>query len=219
MPAAPEGARRAAWPPCAATSPIASCDLHDAGVRGVRFNFLKRLVDFTPRDELAEIAGASSRSAGTWSSTSRRGTCRSCGTSSPSCPPPWCRSHGPARREQADRRPGVRLFLDLMRRARQRLDQGELPRAPVGQRAAGARRRAARTATWCRSRAAWSRPSRPRAVGHRLAAPEPEGPHARRRAAGGLHPAHRDDAGAAAKAAGHEPDALYWPEEESVETL
>ena len=31
--------------------------LHDAGVRGVRFNFVKRLVDFTPRDELMEIAG------------------------------------------------------------------------------------------------------------------------------------------------------------------
>ena len=31
-------------------------NLHDAGVRGVRFNFVKRLVDFTPRDELAEIA-------------------------------------------------------------------------------------------------------------------------------------------------------------------
>ena len=30
--------------------------LHDAGVRGVRFNFVKRLVDFTPRDELLEIA-------------------------------------------------------------------------------------------------------------------------------------------------------------------
>ena len=30
--------------------------LHDAGVRGVRFNFVKRLVDFTPRDELQEIA-------------------------------------------------------------------------------------------------------------------------------------------------------------------
>jgi 2-pyrone-4,6-dicarboxylate lactonase len=27
-----------------------------AGVRGVRFNFVKRLVDFTPRDELVEIA-------------------------------------------------------------------------------------------------------------------------------------------------------------------
>lgn len=30
--------------------------LHDAGVRGVRFNFVKRLVDFTPKDELSEIA-------------------------------------------------------------------------------------------------------------------------------------------------------------------
>src|SRR5258708_22179373 len=31
--------------------------MHDAGVRGVRFNFVKRLVDFTPQDELMEIAG------------------------------------------------------------------------------------------------------------------------------------------------------------------
>ena len=30
--------------------------LHEAGVRGVRFNFVKRLVDFTPREELAAIA-------------------------------------------------------------------------------------------------------------------------------------------------------------------
>jgi len=30
--------------------------LHTAGVRGVRFNFLKRLVDLTPKDELLEIA-------------------------------------------------------------------------------------------------------------------------------------------------------------------
>jgi 2-pyrone-4,6-dicarboxylate lactonase len=30
--------------------------LHQAGVRAVRFNFLKRLVDFTPKDELQEIA-------------------------------------------------------------------------------------------------------------------------------------------------------------------
>jgi 2-pyrone-4,6-dicarboxylate lactonase len=32
-------------------------DLHAAGVRGVRFNFVRRLVDFTPKDELMEIAG------------------------------------------------------------------------------------------------------------------------------------------------------------------
>ena len=30
--------------------------MHVAGVRGVRFNFVKRLVDFTPKDELIEIA-------------------------------------------------------------------------------------------------------------------------------------------------------------------
>ncbi len=30
--------------------------MHAAGVRGVRFNFVKRLVDFTPREELMEIA-------------------------------------------------------------------------------------------------------------------------------------------------------------------
>jgi 2-pyrone-4,6-dicarboxylate lactonase len=31
-------------------------DLHDAGVRGVRFNFIKRLVDSTPRDVMQRIA-------------------------------------------------------------------------------------------------------------------------------------------------------------------
>lgn len=30
--------------------------MHTAGVRGTRFNFVKRLVDFTPKDELMEIA-------------------------------------------------------------------------------------------------------------------------------------------------------------------
>ena len=35
--------------------------MHDAGVRGVRFNFVKRLVDFTPREELLEIAGRIAR--------------------------------------------------------------------------------------------------------------------------------------------------------------
>ena len=41
--------------------------MHDAGVRGVRFNFVKRLVDFTPKDELLEIAGRiARRGAGTW---------------------------------------------------------------------------------------------------------------------------------------------------------
>ena len=35
--------------------------LHSAGVRGVRFNFVKRLVDFTPKGELMEIAARIAR--------------------------------------------------------------------------------------------------------------------------------------------------------------
>jgi 2-pyrone-4,6-dicarboxylate lactonase len=35
--------------------------MHAAGVRGVRFNFVRRLVDFTPKDELLEIAGRVAR--------------------------------------------------------------------------------------------------------------------------------------------------------------
>ena len=51
-------AARAASRPSGAASATRSCKrLHDAGVRGVRFNFVKRLVDFTPKDELMEIAG------------------------------------------------------------------------------------------------------------------------------------------------------------------
>jgi 2-pyrone-4,6-dicarboxylate lactonase len=37
-------------------TPRELAQLHEAGVRGVRFNFVKRLVDFTPREELTEIA-------------------------------------------------------------------------------------------------------------------------------------------------------------------
>src|SRR6267154_3421760 len=37
-------------------TPRELAQLHRAGVRGVRFNFVRRLVDFTPRDELMQIA-------------------------------------------------------------------------------------------------------------------------------------------------------------------
>ena len=65
----------------------ASCSaLHEAGVRGVRFNFVKRLVDFTPADELLEIAGAH-RPARLARRHLFRGarTCPSSATSSPRC--------------------------------------------------------------------------------------------------------------------------------------
>ncbi len=63
--------------------------MHDAGVRGTRFNFVKRLVDFTPKDELMEIAQRIAPLGWHVVSTSRRSTCRSSGISSPRCRPPW----------------------------------------------------------------------------------------------------------------------------------
>jgi len=61
--------------------------MHEAGVRGVRFNFVKRLVDFTPKDELTEIAGRIAPLGWHVVSTSRRSICPNCGTSSARCPP------------------------------------------------------------------------------------------------------------------------------------
>ena len=52
------------------------------------------------------------------------------------------------------------------------------------------------TATWCRSRAGRRGVPGPGAVGHRLAPPQPQRPHARRRAAGRRRPARRRHSGA-----------------------
>ena len=102
--------------------------------------------------------------------------------------------------DQAGRRAGVRAVpASSCASTRTSGRKVSCPERLSRQRPAGARRRAQRLP---RRRAV--RPPRrrdvprPRAVGHRLAAPEPEGPHARRRAAGRLHPAHRADARAAA---------------------
>src|SRR6516162_7326676 len=62
--------------------------LHEAGVRGVRFNFVKRLVDFTPKHELIEIADRIARLGWTSSFTSRPRTSPSSGISSPRYRPP-----------------------------------------------------------------------------------------------------------------------------------
>jgi 2-pyrone-4,6-dicarboxylate lactonase len=35
---------------------ISEADLHDSGIRGIRFNFLKRLVDDAPKDKFLDVA-------------------------------------------------------------------------------------------------------------------------------------------------------------------
>jgi 2-pyrone-4,6-dicarboxylate lactonase len=87
--------------------------LHIAGVRGVRFNFVKRLVDALPREPLEEIAQRVARL--------DRGR----------------RSHGPARRRQARGRARVRSVPAAHARASELLVEGVLPGAPVAHGPAG----------------------------------------------------------------------------------
>ncbi|CAA9393249.1 MAG: 2-pyrone-4,6-dicarboxylic acid hydrolase, partial [uncultured Ramlibacter sp.] len=115
--------------------------------------------------------------------------------------------HGTARRDPAHRGAAVRAVHEVHARAPERVEQGQLPGAPVGRGPAGAGwpagclpRRGA-----VRAQGGGELPGS-RIVGNRLAASEPEGPHARRRAAGGLHPPHRADGRAAAQAAGGQSD-------------
>ena len=181
----------------------ASCsELHDAGVRGVRFNFVKRLVDFTPRGRAARRSPTRIAPLG-WHVVVY--------FEARDLPELWdfftalpttvvVDHMGRPDVTQAGRRPRVRAVPASSCASTTNIwSQGQLPRAAVGQRAAGARRRAQRLPRRRAVRAPRRRDlPRPRALGHRLAAPEPEGPHARRRAAGRLHPAHRADARAAA---------------------
>ncbi len=127
-----------------------------AGVRGVRFNFVKRLVDFTPKDELLEIAGR----------IQALGWHVVIYFEAVDLPELWDFFTALPTTVVVDHmgRPDVSkpvdgpefaLFLQFMREHPNVVEQGELPRAPVGERPAGAERRAGTpTATWCRSRGA-----------------------------------------------------------------
>ena len=155
--------------------------MHEAGVRGVRFNFVKRLVDFTPKDELADIAGRIAKFG--WHVVIY--------FEAQDLPELWDFFTALPTDVVVDHmgRPDVTkpidgpefaLFLKFMREHPERVEQGELPRAALGQRTARAERRAQRL-----SRRGPVRAPRRRgipgscAVGHRLAPPQPEEPHAR----------------------------------------
>ena len=184
-------------------------DMHAAGVRGVRFNFVKRLVDFTPRDELMEIAAR----------IAPLGWHVVIYFEAVDLPELWDFFTALPTTVVVDHmgRPDVslpvdgpqfELFVKFMRDYPNVWSKVSCPERLSRHRAEGAERRAGRVPRCRALREAHRRHlPRPRAVGHRLAAPEPQGPHARRWAAGRLHPAHRGDGRAAAQAAGGQPDA------------
>ena len=104
--------------------------MHDAGVRGTRFNFVKRLVDFTPREVLDR-----DRSPHRAARLARRHLLRgrrpagALGLLHLTSDDGGRRSHGPARRDQAGRRSRVRAVRADDARACEHLVEGQLPRA------------------------------------------------------------------------------------------
>lgn len=131
--------------------------LHAAGVRGVRFNFVKRLVDFTPKDELMEIASRI-KSLG-WHVVIY--------FEAVDLPELWdfhCAAHhggggphGPSRCEQADGWTRVQPVPEVHARACQRVEQGELSGTPLLDGTARSTVNRPLTAMWCRSPAVWFR--------------------------------------------------------------
>ncbi len=120
-------------------------EMHAAGVRGVRFNFVKRLVDFTPKDELMEIAGRISKLG--WHVViyfEAVDLPRAVGLLYRPADHHRRRSHGPPRRNEAGRRAGIRLVREVHGPAPERVVEGLLPRAAIGLGATRARRRKAR---------------------------------------------------------------------------
>ena len=170
--------------------------LHDAGVRGVRFNFVKRLVDFTPKDELMEVAGR----------IQKLGWHVVIYFEAVDLPELWDFFTALPTTVVVDHmgRPDVSkpidgpefsLFLKFMRDHANVWSKVSCPeRLSVSGPPAlnGEQHRLSRRRSF--------RPSGGRRIpgscplGNRLAPPEPQGPHARRRLAGRFHPRYRDNA-------------------------
>jgi 2-pyrone-4,6-dicarboxylate lactonase len=138
--------------------------LHHAGVRGVRFNFVKRLVDFTPKDELLEIAGRIGQLGWHVVIYFEAVDLPELWDFFTTLPTTVVVDHmGRPDVSQARKRfrAGVRAVPEVHAPAPERVEQGELPGTPVPCRPEGPEWRTERpTATWCRSLAAWSRSSR-----------------------------------------------------------
>ena len=168
-------AARAAWPPFRATSPMRSSrELHAAGVRGVRFNFVKRLVDVTPPEVLQEIARRIAPLGWHVVIYFEARTCRSSNRFFASLPTRVVVDHMG--------RPDVRQPVDGPEFERFVRSCGE--RRNVWSKVSGAERLSRDRAAGLRGLRAVRTPhrrnvSRPRAVGHGLAASEHEIAHAR----------------------------------------
>ena len=176
--------------------------LHEAGVRGTRFNFVKRLVDFTPREVLAEIAQRIAPLGWHVVVYFEAQDLPQLWDFFTSLPTTVVVDHmgRPDVTKPVDG-PEFATFVRLLDEHPNIWSKVSCPERLSKIRPAWLRRRRPVRAAHRRAL------PRPRALGHRLAASQPQGPHARRRHAGRLRAAHRDHARAAAQAPGRQSDA------------
>ena len=183
--------------------------MHAAGVRGTRFNFVKRLVDFTPREVLTEIAHRIAPLGWHVVIYFEAADLPELWDFFTSLPTTVVVDHmgRPDVSKPVDG-PEFELFVRMMREHENIWSKVSCPErlSVTGPPALNGERNAYRDVVPF-AQAAGRDVSRSRAVGHRLAAPQPEEPHAGRWPARGLRAAHRDDAGTAAQAARGQPDA------------
>ena len=136
--------------------------MHEAGVRGTRFNFVKRLVDFTPREVLAEIAGRIAPLGWHVVVYFEAADLPELWDFFTSLPTTVVVDHmgRPDVAKPVDG-PEFELFVKLMREHDNVWSKVSCPERLSVTGSAGARRRAPRRiATWCRLPGAWWRPSR-----------------------------------------------------------
>jgi len=166
--------------------------LDAAGVRGVRFNFVKRLVDASPKEDLAAIAKKIAPLGWHVVIYFEAADLADLEDFFGALPTPLVVDHmGRPDVTQPVDGPRVRS-LPPVRRPWRRVGQGQLPGAAQRHRPQGTARRTMRVYR-CRTVRQAGHRGIPRgcAVGNRLATPQPHRPHARRRVAGRLPAADR----------------------------
>ncbi len=191
-------------------SPTPSCArLHEAGVRGTRFNFVKRLVDFTPREVLSEIAQRIAPLGWHVVIYFEAADLPELWDFFTSLPTTVVVDHmgRPDVTKPVDG-PEFELFVRMMREHENIWSKVSCPErlTVTGPPALNGERNAYRDVVPFAKRLVETFPDRV-LWGTDWPHPESQGPHAGRWPAGGLRAAHRHDAGAAAEAARRQPHA------------
>ena len=125
--------------------------LHEGGMRGIRFNFLKRLVDDAPKDKFLEVAAAPARRLARGDLLRGRHPRRAAPVHGRDPGAAGDRPHGPPRRDARPRRPRHARLPRAARQPPRHPLQADLPRPARSRPATRGTRSPKRSARWSRT--------------------------------------------------------------------